>query len=186
MARLMNQLTDGTISGNDFENLVWALLLRDSFKVGGLTVTPYFLNGTKAEPLTLHYSDFFALTDFELFPRSLITKPTLVRCLDNHPRWDFASKLAFFQISRSDFQIHNKEKYSNISKSFQPDSELEKALQALTGKKPTTLKIEQGKFVVKPECPKFIYVTLTKPNHPSKFKEYQDLLVIAAQEVWHL
>jgi hypothetical protein len=79
---------------------------------------------------------------------------------------------------------HNKDEYSDISKSFLPKSELEKALQALTGKKPTTLKITQGKFVVEPVCPKFIYVTLTKPHHPGKFKEYKDLLVIAAQEVW--
>jgi hypothetical protein len=134
----MCQLKDGTISGNDFENLVWALLLRDTFNQGGLTVTPYFLNGKEADPLTLRYSDFFALSDFKSFPRSLRAKPTLVRCLDNHHRWDFASTSAFFQISRSDFQTHNKDEYSDISKSFLPKSELEKALQALTGKKPTT------------------------------------------------
>jgi hypothetical protein len=163
---------------------VWALLLRDTFKEGGLQVTPYFLNGEEAHPLTLHYSEFFALSDFKSFPRSLRAKPTLVRCLDNHPRWDFASTLAFFQISRSDFVTHNSNEYSDISNSFQPDSELEKALQALTGKKPTTLKITKGKFVVKPDCPKFIYVTLSKPHHPRKFNEYKDLLVIAAQEVW--
>jgi len=180
---LMNQLRNGKIEGVDFEDLVWQLLLRDTFRPGGLSVTPYFLNGKPAAELTLRFTDFISLEDITTFPLSLRNQPVLVRCLANHPRWDFASTLAFFQISRSDFQTHNKEEYTNISLSFKPNSELERALMALTGKKPTA-KIEKGHFVVQPTCPKFIYITLAKPNHPGKFKEYNDLLVIAAQEVW--
>lgn len=180
----MNQLRDGTINGNDFEDLVWHLLLRDTFVPGGLSVTPYYLNGKLADELTLRYTDFLSLEQMASFPKSLRTKQVLVHCLREHPRWDFVSSSACFQISRSDFQTHNKDQYANISLSFQSNSELVTALTVLTGTKPTNITITKGRFVVEPTCPKFIYITLKKPNHPGKFKEYGDLLVIAAQEVW--
>jgi hypothetical protein len=179
----MEQLRDGTINGNDFEDLVWHLLLRDSFQPGGLSVTPYYLNGKPADVLSLNYTEFLSLDEMTSFPPSLCTKPALVHCLGDYPRWDFVSTSAFFQISRSDFQTHNKDS-ANISLSFNLNSELDSALLALTGVKPTTIKIKEGNFVVEPTCPNFIYVTLKKPNHPIKYKEYKDLLVIAAQEVW--
>jgi hypothetical protein len=183
-ARLMDQLRRGTIAGGDFENLVWNLLLRDTFNSGGLEVTPYYLNGKQAPSTIFRFTNFLAVDDLNSIPVSLRTGSTLVRCLNDFPRWDCASAGAFFQISRSTFTDHNVG-YADISKSFEADSEVQRALEVLTGQAVTTIKISgTGNFEVAPICPKFFYITLTKPNHPRTYLKYKEKLVIVASEVW--
>jgi len=163
---------------------------------GGLKVQPYYLNGKHAPEMVISFKSFIVLNDLNEFSSTQQNQnDLLVRALkfngQDFPRWDLISLSYFFQISRSDFQAHNKEKSANIENSFRrqdnKETEVEAALRMFTGKKFEATIDDKRKFILKSESIQhpvhFFYITLSKPEHPVKFKEFRALSVVSTGDL---
>jgi len=118
------------ITGDDFEELVWHFLTRDTLRSTGLTVPTYFLNGTKAGDINLKFDNYFIVPGHDNIPKPLRKQHVLFRMINDYPRYDFISTDAFIQISISEFTAHNTDS-KKIELSF--PKQVQKAMKALTG-----------------------------------------------------
>jgi len=110
---MKEQLKNRKISGDDFEELVWHLLIRDTLVGSGISIPSYYLNGTSAGNIDLHFDNYYVIPKPWTIPKFLRNQNVLFRMIDNYPRYDFISLSAFIQTSISDFVSHNQKTKKN-------------------------------------------------------------------------
>jgi hypothetical protein len=192
-ANIKSQLS--TPDKDGFECLIWSLLLRDAITKKKLTFQPYYLNGTKAvEKMELSFQQFANLEKDRNVPPTYLSQNILYRPWDNFPRWDFVSSSCFFQVSISAFNVHNRDSakidlsFGESPKTDKYNPNISETLELITGSNDYATKIDNGTLCVlkneKVQNFNFIYITLDKPNHPQLYKNYNNLLVLSAREVW--
>jgi hypothetical protein len=190
-------------SGDEFERMVWSLLIRDTVLHGNkLMVQPYYLNGEPAPKMELSFQCFDSLDKERSVPESYKSHSVLFRPWKGFPRWDFVSSTCFFQVSISAFSDHNKDS-ATIDKSFGECDENRKhddtgdkqtfpnnkeIFSLITGQDGYTSTIDKGNLIVLkngvPQQISFFYLTLDQPRHPILFNKYRNLLVLSAREIW--